>query len=165
MARGKKHSPKRAVEMTEYGKHGKPRSRLSTLPTLLGNPYGIPTFPLPRRGDQYLKGPRKGLVTDVSGPQRNACPGTLNCRLALRDTSLLFMYLQLELLGQFNTKERSHSILIASAAAQQYVWIEAVVLAILWLAICESRESAESTPISRAGVSLISAGECLRDEC
>ena len=26
--------------MTEYGKHGKPRSRLSTLPTPLGNPCG-----------------------------------------------------------------------------------------------------------------------------
>jgi hypothetical protein len=32
------------MEMTEYGKHGKPRSRLSTLPTLLGNPFGITTF-------------------------------------------------------------------------------------------------------------------------
>jgi hypothetical protein len=30
--------------MAEYGKHGKPRSRLSTLPTLLGNPFGITTF-------------------------------------------------------------------------------------------------------------------------
>jgi hypothetical protein len=30
--------------MTEYGK---PRIRLSTLPTLLGNPYGITTFPRP----------------------------------------------------------------------------------------------------------------------
>jgi hypothetical protein len=30
--------------MTEYGKHGKPKSRLSTLPTLLGNPFGITTF-------------------------------------------------------------------------------------------------------------------------
>jgi hypothetical protein len=34
--------------MTEYGKHGKPRSRLSTLPTLLGNPFEITTFPQPR---------------------------------------------------------------------------------------------------------------------
>jgi hypothetical protein len=33
------------MEMTEYGKHGKPRSRL---PTLLGNPFGITTFPRPR---------------------------------------------------------------------------------------------------------------------
>jgi hypothetical protein len=30
------------MEMTEYGKHGKPGSRL---PTLFGNPFGIPTFP------------------------------------------------------------------------------------------------------------------------
>jgi hypothetical protein len=36
------------MEMTEYGKHGKPRGRLSTLPTLLGNPFGITTFPRPR---------------------------------------------------------------------------------------------------------------------
>jgi hypothetical protein len=32
------------MEMTEYGKHGKPRSRLSTLPTLFGNPFGITTY-------------------------------------------------------------------------------------------------------------------------
>ena len=31
---------KQAMEMTEYGKHGKPISRL---PTLFGNPFGIPT--------------------------------------------------------------------------------------------------------------------------
>jgi hypothetical protein len=36
------------MEMTEYGKHGKPRNQLSTLPTLFGNPYGITTFPQPR---------------------------------------------------------------------------------------------------------------------
>ena len=34
--------------MTECGKGGKPKSRLSTLPTLLGNPFGITTFPQPR---------------------------------------------------------------------------------------------------------------------
>jgi hypothetical protein len=38
---------KQAMEMTEYGKHGKPRNRLSTLPTLFGNPCGITTFPQP----------------------------------------------------------------------------------------------------------------------
>jgi hypothetical protein len=32
--------PKQAMEMTEYGKGGKPRIRLSTLPTLFGNPFG-----------------------------------------------------------------------------------------------------------------------------
>jgi hypothetical protein len=32
------------MEMTEYGKHGNHKA-VSTLPTLLGNPYGIPTFP------------------------------------------------------------------------------------------------------------------------
>jgi hypothetical protein len=30
------------MEMTKYGKHGKPRSRLPTLPTLFGNPFGFP---------------------------------------------------------------------------------------------------------------------------
>jgi len=39
---------KQAMEMAEYGKGGKPRSRLSTLPILFGNPSGIPTFPRPR---------------------------------------------------------------------------------------------------------------------
>ena len=34
--------------MTEYGKRGKPRIRLSTLPTLFGNPFGITTFPRPQ---------------------------------------------------------------------------------------------------------------------
>ena len=45
---------KQAMEMTEYGKHGKPRSRLPTLPTLFGNPFVIPTFPRPRRLDSCL---------------------------------------------------------------------------------------------------------------
>ncbi len=31
---------KQAMEMPGYGKHGKPKSRLSTLPTPLGNPCG-----------------------------------------------------------------------------------------------------------------------------
>jgi hypothetical protein len=37
---------RQAMEMMGYGKHGKPKSRLSTLPTPLGNPCGdshIPT--------------------------------------------------------------------------------------------------------------------------
>jgi hypothetical protein len=83
----------------------------------------------------------------------------------LRDTSLSFMLLQLELLCQFNTKERRDSVLIASAAPQQYVWIETVVLAILRLAIRETGKPAKTSPVSRAGVSLISASECLSDEC
>jgi hypothetical protein len=33
------------MEMKEYGKHGKPRNRLSTLPTLFGNPCGITHIP------------------------------------------------------------------------------------------------------------------------
>ena len=41
--------------MTRNGKHGKPSSRLPTLPTPLGNPGGIPTFPQFRRRDQYSK--------------------------------------------------------------------------------------------------------------
>ena len=66
--------------MTEYGKPGKPRSRLSTLPTLLGNPFGITTFPRPRLLTYFKMQEHerpnarpldlKGLVTDVSGPQR-----------------------------------------------------------------------------------------------
>jgi hypothetical protein len=79
--------PKQAMEMTEYGKHGKPRSRLSTLPTLLGNPFGITTFPRPRLV-AYLKvqererpNPRpldlKGVVTEVLGPKCNERSGTL----------------------------------------------------------------------------------------
>ena len=72
------------MEMTECGKHGKPYSRFPTLPTLFGNPFGIPTFPRPRRRDIGLvvllnsdHRHRNGLVTDVLGPQRNVCPGTL----------------------------------------------------------------------------------------
>jgi hypothetical protein len=42
---------KEAMEMTEYGK---PKSRLPTLPTLFGNPFGIPTFARPRRLDSCL---------------------------------------------------------------------------------------------------------------
>jgi len=83
----------------------------------------------------------------------------------LRDTTLPFMFLQLELLCQFNTKERRHPVLIASAAPQQYVWIETVVLAILRLAIRETGKPAETAPVSGAGVSLISAGERLSYEC
>jgi hypothetical protein len=36
--------PKQAMEMTEYGKGGNP-SRLSTLPTLFGNRFGLPHSP------------------------------------------------------------------------------------------------------------------------
>ncbi|WP_424171248.1 transposase [Terracidiphilus sp.] len=75
------------MEMTEYGKHGKPRNRLSTLPTLFGNPCGITTFPQPRllayfkMQDQERPNPRplehKGLVMEVPGPKCNGCSGTL----------------------------------------------------------------------------------------
>jgi len=73
--------------MTEYGKHGKPRSRLSTLPTLFGNPFGITTFPRPRLLAYFKvrkherQNPRqlvlKGVVTEVFGPMCNGCSGTL----------------------------------------------------------------------------------------
>jgi len=79
--------PKRAMEMTEYGKHGKPRNRLSMLSTLFGNPCGITTFPQPRllayfkMQDQERPNPRplehKGLVMEVPGPKCNGCSGTL----------------------------------------------------------------------------------------
>ena len=70
-----------------------------------------------------------------------------DCRPVLRDTSLPFMFLQLELLCEVNTKERGPSVLIASAAPQQYVWIETVVLAILRLAIRETGKPAKASPI------------------
>ena len=73
--------------MTEYGKHGKPRSRLSTLPTLLGNPFRITTFPRPRllayfklqeHGDPNTSPPAlKGVVMEVLGPKCNGRSGTL----------------------------------------------------------------------------------------
>jgi hypothetical protein len=79
--------PKQAMEMTEYGKHGKPRNRLSTLPTLFGNPCGITTFPQPlllayfKMQDQERPNPRpldfKGVVMEVPGPKCNGCSGTL----------------------------------------------------------------------------------------
>jgi hypothetical protein len=67
------------------------KAGFSPFPTLFGNPSGIPTFPRPRRLDSCLlitpstrnHGRRKGLVTDVSGPQRNACPGTLTPSMSL----------------------------------------------------------------------------------
>ena len=65
------------MEMTEYGKHGKPRSRLSTLPTLLGSPYGITTFPRPLLlAYTRDRNPRpldlKGVVMEVLGPNCNS---------------------------------------------------------------------------------------------
>jgi hypothetical protein len=78
------------MEMTECGKHGKPYSRLPTLPTLFGNPFRIPTLLRPRRRVRCLGATaktshnlnsspqlRKGLVTDVPGPMCNGCSGTL----------------------------------------------------------------------------------------
>ena len=69
-----------AMEMTEYGKRGRPKCRLLTLPALFGNPFGILTFPRRRRLaigllvlPQLDHRQRKGLVTDVSGLFRNAC--------------------------------------------------------------------------------------------
>ena len=72
---------KQAMEMTEYGKHGKPRIRLSILPTLFGNPFGITTFPRPRLlayfevQQQERPNPRpldlEGVVMEVLGPKCN----------------------------------------------------------------------------------------------
>jgi hypothetical protein len=74
--------------MTEYGKGGKPRGRLSTLPTLLGNPFGITTFPWPRLlayfkvQEHERPSPKpldlKGVVMEVLGPKCNERSGTLN---------------------------------------------------------------------------------------
>src|SRR3954453_14169096 len=83
--------------MTGYGKHGKPQRRLSTLPTPLGNPVGITTFPQLRRRREYVSGPAnpaenprpeplstQGVVNHVSGLKRKGCPGTLSLTPALR---------------------------------------------------------------------------------
>lgn len=60
------------------------RKPVSTLPTLFGNPSGFPhsrdlddwiyVFSCPRHSNHRH---RKGLITDVLGPQRKACPNTL----------------------------------------------------------------------------------------
>jgi hypothetical protein len=73
--------------MTEYGKHGKPRSRLSTLPTLRGHPFGITTFPRPRllayfkMQEHERPNPRpldlKGVVMEALGPKCIERSGTL----------------------------------------------------------------------------------------
>jgi hypothetical protein len=68
---------KQAMEMTEYGKHGKPSSRLPTLPTLFGDPFGITTFPLPRRLDICLLVP----------PQLKPSPPRGGCNGCLRSTT------------------------------------------------------------------------------
>jgi hypothetical protein len=75
--------------MTEYGKHGKPRSRLSTLPTLLGDPFGITTFPRPRllayfkvqEHERPNPSPLdlRGFVMEVLCPKRNERSSTLTC--------------------------------------------------------------------------------------
>jgi hypothetical protein len=78
------------MEMKEYGKGGKPRSRLSTLPTLFGNPFGVNTFPRPRLlayfkvQEHERPNPRpldlKGVVTEVLGPKCNERSSTLRPR-------------------------------------------------------------------------------------
>jgi hypothetical protein len=77
----------------------KPAFGLSTLPTLFGNPFRIPTLPRPRRRVRFRsKGKashtlnssphlRKGLVTDVPDPMCKGCSGTLTCgRLASKSS-------------------------------------------------------------------------------
>jgi len=51
-------------------------------PLLLEIPSGFPHSHRFDYGIYLFKTTRKWLVTDVSGPQRNACPGTLNLRFA-----------------------------------------------------------------------------------
>jgi hypothetical protein len=78
------------MEMTEYGKYGKPRSRLSTLPTFFGNPFGFPhshgldcghvskvNNKRKARKPDLRPFHRKGLVTDVPGPKCNERSSTL----------------------------------------------------------------------------------------
>jgi hypothetical protein len=82
-----KRVSKAGHEMTEYGKHGKPKSRLSTLPTLLGNPCGITTFPPPRLLAYFkMQGHERpnpeafrpqGVVMEVLGSKCNERSSTL----------------------------------------------------------------------------------------
>jgi hypothetical protein len=61
---------KKAVEMTEYGKRMESHEAgFPTLPTLFGNPFGIPTFPRPRRLDIYMSSsaPSTGSVVTARG--------------------------------------------------------------------------------------------------
>ena len=44
-----KRKTARTVEMTGYGKRGKPKAGFPSFPTALGNRYAIPTFPQSRR--------------------------------------------------------------------------------------------------------------------
>jgi hypothetical protein len=84
------------MEMPEYGKLGKPKSRLSTLPTLLGNPWGFPHYH--GYGDDYhlsedRQSPpktrnqshshRKELVNHLPGLKRKGSPGTFMLSLKL----------------------------------------------------------------------------------
>jgi hypothetical protein len=73
--------------MPRYGKHGKPRSRLSTLPTPRGNPCGDSHITTATTATiMYLKTGEarnqshshlKELVNHVPGLKRKGCPGTL----------------------------------------------------------------------------------------
>jgi len=74
---------KQAMEMTEYGSMESHDAGFPPFPHSLEIPSG---FPHSHGLDDWLYvflcpsnshySHRKGLVTDVSGPQRNACPGT-----------------------------------------------------------------------------------------
>jgi hypothetical protein len=76
---------KPAMEMTESMESHE--AGFPPFPQLLGSPFGFPyshgldgwiyVFSCPLNSNHRH---RKGLVTDVSGPQRNACPGTLSGR-------------------------------------------------------------------------------------
>src|SRR5260370_34854097 len=81
------------MKLTEYGKQGRQKSRLTTFPTPFENPLRIPTLPPPRRRVRCLGATaktsrnlnsspqlRKGLVTDVPRPKCNGCSGTLRYR-------------------------------------------------------------------------------------
>jgi hypothetical protein len=74
--------------MTRSGKHGSHRTGFPPLPLLLEIPSGFPhshrfddgidiSKQLQKQQIGWSCQHRKGLVTNVSGPQRNACPGTL----------------------------------------------------------------------------------------
>jgi hypothetical protein len=76
--------------------------------------------------------------------------------------SLLF--LELVKFCHFKAQVYCLPVLDSSRASQQDVWEEAVVLAVLGLAVGEAGETAKSPPVSGAGVRAISLRESLGNE-
>src|ERR1700761_2953974 len=85
------------MEMTGHGKHGKPKSRLSTLPTppwkslqdfahshgFDDGYYEVEDRQSPPKTRNQSHSHRKGLVNPVPGLKRKGCPGTLRMLLEI----------------------------------------------------------------------------------